>query len=171
MITTMLNIETYSRMTQQGESVCESEASYAQDESLDDSHVQSQVFMTPVSENPNTRGRLRNQRGVSAAAVASSAFRHTTSLDRSPHGQVRERAKSSSCIQCFKAIEDKSIQCKMCNGHCCIKCSKIPKEALSFMMSGNCPWICNHCQRSGLPTLQKINETLETIQDTTKFVF
>ena len=35
------------------------------------------------------------------------------------------------------------------------------------MMAQTFPWICRHCTRSGLPTLQKINNTLTDFQETT----
>lgn len=54
--------------------------------------------------------------------------------------------------------ENQNIQCKMCDGLSCIECSKLPESVIQFMMSGVCPWICRHCNRTGLPTLKNIND-------------
>ena len=38
---------------------------------------------------------------------------------------------------------------------------------IGFFKSGTAPWICRHCQRSGLPSLQKLTDAVSDLKDTT----
>ena len=40
-------------------------------------------------------------------------------------------------------------------------------EFIVFMKAGTCPWICRHCDRNGLPNLQKNSDSLVELQETT----
>ena len=112
---------------------------------------------TPVCDvftNTEARRRGRPKKNLSSERPP----RKSMSLDNIGK---RSRAPSSSCIDCMKALEEnKTIQCQMCDGFSCHKCSKIPAEMISFMTSGTCPWICRHCNRAGLPTLKNINDNV-----------
>ncbi len=129
----------------------------------DYSITSSHVFSTPTTE-MKPRGRPR--KSVSSGGAAMSGRSRGGSSERVK--KVRQRAASSSCITCMKAIEDeKGIQCKLCQGYICHGCSQIPEQVLTFMATGAVPYICPHCQRTGLPTLQKITTTLTEFQQKT----
>ena len=84
-------------------------------------------------------------------------------------GAKRLRHESDSCLLCTdQLVDDNNIQCNCCLEKVCKQCSKIPDEFWKLMRKNMIPgtsWLCNICQRSGgLPSLRRINDTLESIK-------